>query len=257
MKKAYIWVGIWVIVILAPILIIFSAYEPAPGPGVDIVKIGVILPFTASSTASVALSAGISAETPSVMPAESAMAFAEEIRNGLELLPKRPLAAGMPPSVVFIYQDSANDENMVLKKAEFLVKESGVSAIISGPVSGSTADALSKMLHASGIPLIAVGTMPVDQKFSCEKEGLANVGIEEVAALAVFCKTYQMSYPKPDGSAPGYHAAYAFDIGNVILRALDVIRDDAHTKKEILKAFDMRTYKGITGTVRFGSADSK
>ncbi len=257
MKKAYIWVGIWVIVILAPILIIFSAYEPAPGPGVDIVKIGVILPFTATSTASADLSAGISANAPGIMSAESAMAFAEETRNGLELLPKRPLAAGMPPSVVFIYQDSANDEDVLLKKAEFLVKESGVSAVISGPVSANTAVALSNILNASGVPHVAVGSVPADHKFSCEKEGLAHVGIEEVAALAVFCKTYQMSYPKPDGSAPGYHAAYAFDIGNVLLRALDVIRDDVRTKNAIYKALDMKTYKGITGTIRFGSADSK
>ncbi len=228
MKKAHIWAAIWVIIILAPILIIFRSYNPDAGRTVDIVKIGVILPFTASSTED--------------------MLIAEEIRNSLELLPKRALGAGMPPSIVFIYEDSSNDEAKVQASADKLLEEVGVSAIITAPIATSTRAALTDKLKNENVHLITVNSMSSDKKFSCENESLNDVGAEEVAALAMFCKTYQATYEK----VPGYYAAYAFDIGNVLSRALDVQRTDTETKRVIRSAFTSSIYRGITGTIRLG-----
>ncbi len=227
MKKAYIWACIWAIIILAPIAIVFGVYAPAPGEPVDIVKIGVILPFSGPDEA-----------------------VAKDIRNALELLPKRPLVKGTPPSIVFMYEDSKGDDAAAVEAAGRLIA-GGAMAMVSGPAT-STSEALAQVAKKAKVPFVSLAGPAVS--FSCEKEGLLNVGIGEVAALAVYCESYQKAYK---AAVPGFYGALAFDIGNVFLRALDRPLDDASAKKSISRSFESREYKGITGDIRFGSKGSR
>jgi ABC-type branched-subunit amino acid transport system substrate-binding protein len=225
MKKAYIWAGIWAILILAPLFFVLAAYEPTGGAKVDIVKIGVILPTTASSTA-------------------------EQIKFGFELLPKRPIGADLPPSIVFIYQDSNGTEQSAVDAASLLITEGGVSALAFA--ADGTEAALVRMTEEAGLPFIIIDKN--EQKFSCEKDGQNNVGVGEAAALKVFCESYQKQY---SGKKPEYFAAYAFDVGNILMRALDVQQSDSETKDAIKRAFSSHKYTGITGTIQFDSEGNR
>lgn len=245
MKKAYIWACIWVLIILAPIILVYGMYKPVDEKMLDIVKIGVILPFMASSTL-----------PADIVSASSATAY--EIMNGLEAVPKRSLVPGAAPALVFIFEDSGGDEYGDEARArasvEKLIMEAGVSAIILGPsadqssTTNSINEALVRAADAAHVPLMPISAFS-GSTFGCGPEGLTDIGSGEAEALSDFCATYQ----KQHKATPTYFAAYAFDLGNILMRALDMQRSEADTREAISKAVSAHKYSGITGAILLNS----
>ncbi len=263
MKKAYIWACIWGLLILAPIFLIYGMYKPVDDKKLDIVKIGVILPFMAPANASSTSTSTV----PSMTPAEAKEAavasdMAYEIMNGLEAVSKRPLTPGAAPAIVFIYEDSASlsdgqtasaaDKARAI--AEKLVREAGVSALVIGAgfgpatTTGEASDAIARVADAASIPLVYVHPF-AGSTFGCGPEGLTDIGAGEAEALSDFCATYQ----KQHKATPSYFAAYAYDLGNILMQALDMQRSASDTREAIRKAVSAHKYTGITGAILLNS----